>query len=184
MSLNKYGRMNLLISVTILFLSVFPASTAQAKISPENEKLIAMGTLTLENRQFIAQIKRDLKINSIPVKVLLGPYNDIVGPARLVNDFPRSYYVLVDKNFYENLSALEKRSVIAHEMGHVIFTATPPVTDQEAMRLQVGADLFASRYVGIDALISLLNKLFPEDYEKDIPEYLFRIKVLKELQGE
>jgi len=166
--------------LAILALSVVPAS---AEISLENQKLIATGIPTYENRQFIARIKKDLRLN-VPVIVLLGPYDKKMGSARLVDGFPRNYYILVDKDFYRGLSDLEKRSLIGHELGHVVFAVKPKAGDSEFVSLQIGADLFAARYVGFDAMIALLNKLYPTDTSKEIPEYVLRIGILKKLQAQ
>ena len=138
----------------LLFVS-YPVATQ----SPTNAEMIAMGTPSDENVELVALIKKDLKLESVQVKVLIGPYDEKISSiGRLLNDLPNGYYVLVDWGFYEELTPEERKALIAHEMGHIQYTVRVHVYDLEASVVQFGADMFAIRYAGIDAVLSFLDK--------------------------
>src|SRR3990167_5084255 len=90
----------------LLFVS-YPVATQ----SPTNAEMIAMGTPSDENVELVALIKKDLKLESVQVKVLIGPYDEKISSiGRLLNDLPNGYYVLVDRGFYEELTPEERKA--------------------------------------------------------------------------
>lgn len=167
--------MNRTIFVFLILLMPYPTAAQ----SPTNSEMIAMGTPSNEHGELVALIKKDLKLEAVQVKVLIGPYDEkIASIGRLLNDLPNGYYVLIDRGFYEGLTPTERNALISHEMGHIQYTVRVHVYDLEASAVQVSADIFAIKYVGIDAVLSFLEKICTEDYRENV-DCKLRTTVLK-----
>ncbi len=175
--------MTLLLSV-MFFVFISPGNIQQYK-PPTNAEMVAMGTPSSDsdNKQLIEIIKKDLKIENADVKLLLGPYENIFGPARSLNNLPHDYFILIDNDFYQMLSPSEKNALMGHEMGHILYAPKVHVYDLDRTGLEICADFFAIKYAGVDAVLSLLEKLYsiPQD-DRDQPDYKIRKAALEEFK--
>lgn len=162
-----------------LILLIMPPYSIAQDIPLTNEEMIALGMTSDEHAELVSKIKKDLKLEDVQVKVLIGSYNEkVTSTGRLLNDLPNGYYVLIDRGFYEGLIPTERDALIAHEMGHIQYTIKVHVYDLEASAVQVSADIFAIKYVGIDAVLSFLDKTCTED-DRDNIDCKLRTAVLK-----
>lgn len=112
-----------------------------------DRQLVRDGNEIKEHTEFVEMVKRDLGIDR-PIKILKGPYM-FAGTGRWVES-PLCYYILVDDGFWEEASDIEQKALLAHEMGHFIYSSPSQ---------QVGADEIAARYTSPEAVISVINKI-------------------------
>ncbi len=148
------------------------------------EEIFALGIPDTENHTFITEIKKDLKIEGIDVKILFGPYLHTTGSGMLViSNKPLRYHVLLDKNIYDQLEAQEKKALIAHEMGHILNKTTYQDDKETTINMQVEADNYAALKTSPDTVINLLKKIFSaEMVSKHHPEYTKRVQNLENLK--
>lgn len=132
------------------------------------EHLVRIGTPLNDSPRSLI-MRRNLLPISNKIKIFIGPYaSTIVGLGSLVK-YKGIIYVFIDMDFYQGLVEEERDALIGHEMGHVIY-------EKEDIISQVNADQFVAKYVRKEAVISLLDKLFPDKTDR---EYLQRIFVLQ-----
>lgn len=149
-----------------------------------NQYLVVLGK-PLQNKEaedVLVQIKNDLKIDK-EIIILEGSY--WIASRILAASFPElqpngysfsRYYIVVDSDFYKNLSSEEKRGIIAHEMGHIDNI-------EILVQMQIGADSFATKYVSPQTLIDLLNKSdFNRSARQISKEYKLRIENLEKIK--
>lgn len=124
------------------------------------EELISLGKQSYTHMEFIDKIRRDMN-NHSDIKLILGDYRfkidktGVVSLGRLIRlpNLPNSIFILIDKSFFENISSIEQKAIIAHELGHLIYTTN-------SLRDQIGADLIAVGYTSPEAVINFLNKIY------------------------
>lgn len=91
-----------------------------------------------------------------------------------------SLLVFVNLIEVKDLSELELEAIIAHEIGHHVFGHEPGFAAymggvaQDSYKQEIQADLFATKYVGTDAVHSAITKLVWDANEK-----VFRLKALE-----
>ena len=167
----------------LLFIGLFLFRTTTV-LAQTNKELIATGVESFDNSELIQQAKKDLQIEKLSVKIILGAYYSKEGiTGRLVRDLPNGYFGLVDKDFYQRLTLPERKALIGHELGHILYVPTVHIYDLDRTGLDICADFFAVRYAGVDAVLSLLEKLYtiPQD-DRDQPDYKIRKAVLEEVR--
>lgn len=122
----------------------------------------------------LSKIKADIKQEGIEIKVFLGPYFRYFGVTGILTDdyYPLDF-ILLDAEFYNQLTLEEQEALVAHEAGHILFRPSLEMGRHQIAEVQVRADSFAARYVHPKHLVSLLDKLYLD--------YLVRKKNLEEL---
>src|SRR3989344_2832984 len=85
------------------------------------DEVMAMGRRDLEHEKLISEIRKDLKIpNDLEIKIFVGPFNNIVNEGQLFYPTnPFSLILLLNENFYQDLTPEEKIALIGHELGHL-----------------------------------------------------------------
>ncbi len=141
------------------------------------------GIISEENKDLIDQIRMNLKIEDLPVTVFMLPYNSDVLTAQLVAHPDGGYFILISSNVNEKLTQDERKALIAHEMGHIAYTSKIHLYDLDRTGLDICADIFASKYAGIDAVLSLLEKLYTLDQDdREVPDYKIRKAALEAIK--
>ncbi len=156
-----------LLFVTMILLGysalvVFPTiKNRQQELKPLTlEDIIGMGRQDLEHEDLISRIREDLKIPKvIQIKILLGPYG-YMSEGRLIDVLnPPGFIMLLDWDFYQELTPEEKVALIAHELGHLTNKPVLTYDINTAIQFQIEADTYATKYVSPEAMINLLNKV-------------------------
>ncbi|HEY4474750.1 MAG TPA: hypothetical protein VJC06_02405 [Candidatus Paceibacterota bacterium] len=150
------------------------------------------GTEIYAHAEFINKLVLNKKINpKTKVRIFLDPYL-IVGRGILISD-PPNYYVFLDMSFYLSLNQDERKALVAHEIGHMVYEYS--FLDKFEIRIlyelgifnkqrneiitkyQVLADRFSAENSSPEAMISLLNKLYVTRIDNS--DYKTRLESLK-----
>lgn len=168
-----------------LILNFIHASNAFGQaylIDRATTRLIMAGAESNEFTDLIEQIKKDLKIENLSVKVIIVPHDERELTGELVKILG-GYIILVNGNISKNLTLDERKALISHEMGHIMYSPKVHVYDLARTGLDICADFFAVKYAGVDATLSLLEKLYTmAQDERDQPDYKIRKAVLEEVR--
>lgn len=141
----------------------------QEKLWPER-----MGVQTNKFDPLLAKIKADIKWEDVEIRVLVGPYFRRFGTVgMLVDDYYPRYFILLDEEFYNELTPEEQEAGVAHEAGHILFRPFLEMGRSEVTEVQAMVDNFAAKYVHPKHLSSLLDKAYAD--------YLVRKRRLEEL---
>ena len=149
------------------------------------DEVMRMGRQNLDYEDLLFQIREDLKIpRSLEIKIFIGPYINISGEGQLVNsNRPFGFILLLDEDFYRDLTSEEKIALISHELGHltneVIFLVYNPDT---IIRFQIEADRYATKYTRPEAMISVLNKAKNRQGGYPSRQYYLRIQNLERIK--
>ncbi len=184
MPLRRFISTSIFLFLALGFLSADNALAKPPQINPEITKIILAGVESTENTDLIEQIKKDLKIEDMFVKVIIGSYDAAGITGQLVKALPGGYFILIDSNLYEKITPAERKALIGHEMGYILYAPKIHLYDLDRTGLDICADFFAVKYAGVDAVLSLLEKKLysiPEDH-RDQPAYKIRKAVLEEVR--
>lgn len=149
------------------------------------EEVIRMGKHDMDHEDLIHKVRKDLKIpEGLEVKIIVGPYTNIVNEGQLIySTHPFILLLVINETFYQNLTPEEKIALIAHELGHltndVIFLTH---SSDISIRFQIEADTYATKYAPPEAMISVLNKA--NDRYGGFPsrQYYLRIQNLEKIR--
>lgn len=148
-------------------------------------EVLEMGRQDLEHEDLIVQIRKDLKIPlGLEVKIIVGPYTNIVNEGQFVPTFnPFAIILMLNETFYQNLTPEEKIALISHELGHLtneeVFLMNNPDTP---IRSQIEADTYATKYASPEAMISVLNKANARHGNAPSRQYNLRIQNLEKIK--
>lgn len=150
-----------LIIIGTIFFSSFSDEAKTPKTSPETA-LARMGKPTDKFDGLLSKIKDDIGRKDIEIKVRIGPYLKSIGFTGLLDFdiYTRTYYVLIDDEFYNELNEEEQKALVAHETGHILFGVSFNGGRKGATEIQKLADLFAMQYVRPEYMASLLDKVY------------------------
>ncbi len=148
------------------------------------EDIIGVGRQDLEHEDLVSRIREDLKIPKIiEIKILLGPYRYVSGEGRLIDSLnPLAFIMLLDRDFYQELTPEEKIALIAHELGHL---TNKPVLTRDLntdIQFQIEADTYATKYTSPEAMINLLNKADARHSGIKSEEHDLRIQNLEKIK--
>ena len=149
------------------------------------KEIIGMGRQDNEHENLLSQIREDLKIpQGLEVKIFIGPYTNISGEGRLVDsNHPFGFILLLDEGFYQDLTPEEKIALISHELGHLtneaVFLTHDPDT---AIRFQIEADTYATKYAKPEAMMRVLNKANTNHGGLPSRQHYLRIKNLQKIK--
>ena len=108
---------------------------------------------TVQDQQFLAKIKKDISFDK-EIVLSVGPYEglknislnngvvisvDFESPAYIVIK-GSTYYILIDYDFYMEITQEERKYVIAHEIGHAYYNLFSGIEAQKK------ADMFTLQY--------------------------------------
>ena len=160
----------LYLSLIALVIFTYPISLVK--------KLVPMGRPGNVHAEFIEKIKQDLGTEK-DIILLLGPYR-----VNFPNKSPaasilhgNSYYIFIDEEFFSELPDIEEKALIAHELGHILYTY--PDNDKAAeLQAQIGADAIAARYVSPEAITRLIRKNYAG---RENLELIIRLEKIRDL---
>ena len=140
--------------------------------------LASLGQIDRSFDEFLDKIKKDIGFENIEITAVVGPYFLYSGiSAALYNSYGPRYYILLDQEFFSELILEEKKAVLAHEAGHILFRLGRVYNMRKYTANEVLADTFAARYVNPKNVIGSLDKAYSN--------YLVRRKHLETLaQGQ
>lgn len=100
----------------------------------------------------ITKIKQDINMTGPPIKVVFS--HAYWGAETFGNEY--GITMGISCSLYYELDPKERIALIAHELGHFL-----PGNLNNDLKSQMAADRFATDYAGIDATISLIDKVYP-----------------------
>ncbi len=148
-------------------------------------ELEKMGRQDKEHENLLSQIRTDLAIpQGLEIKIFVGPYANISGEGRLVDsNRPFGFILLLDEDFYRNLTSEEKIALISHELGHLTNEMTFLSYETDTIiRFQMEADTYATKYARPEAMMSVLVKVNARHNELQSRHYLLRMKNLEKIK--
>lgn len=153
----------ILMALSVVYLFFFvPALESEFFLTP-SATLEQLGTPTDKFDNLLNKIKGDLGRDDVEIKVIVGPYFRYRGFVGLLYEgyFP-TYLILLDADFYNELTPEKQEALVAHEAGHILFKYPRDNSRNAATEVQVVADAFAAKYVHPKHLLSLLDKVYEE----------------------
>ena len=128
-------------------------------IVAQHSAMVSVGKPVNEFDNLIARIKKDIGQDNIEIKVLVGPYFRYFGfIGYLYDEFSPTYFILVDEDFYNELTPEEREALAAHESGHILHRYPRDGSRAAVTEFQVLTDEFGAKFVHPDHLKSLLKK--------------------------
>ena len=123
--------------------------------------LASLGTIDRSFDNLLAEIKKDVHLENIEITVVVGPYFQ---HSRILvamdSYYAPHYYILIDKEFLNELTAEEKRAAIAHEAGHIMFGPRYFYNRRGYTANEVLSDEFAVKYTHPRHIIGLIDKAY------------------------
>lgn len=155
----------LLVEVAIIFAILSLLLPPPLPVTTDNglPGLASLGTIDHSFDNLLAEIKRDISLENIEITVVTGSYFQYSNILAAIDTLyaPR-YYILLDKEFLNELTTEEKRAAIAHEAGHIIFGPRHFYSRKEYVANEMSSDKFATKYVRPRHIIGLIDKAYSD----------------------
>ncbi len=179
----------LLFCVVLFFVFFLPPPhndepLAIPKYDDFTDHLIKTGSPTNEFDDFINKLKGSGNLSEHEIIFLVGPYfyTDFISGAIHTDKYHKlNHYLIVEKEYYETLTLIDKKAFIAHEIGHLVEPREPPYAEyfmaNREIAGQMSADEFAVNHVGVKAVMEWLNKAY--EYNPERQRRLLKLALLK-----
>ena len=143
------------IAALCLVLTVGAARSADA-----NEESAALAAESRRVQELVDAMRLELAV-SHTVSVELVPANPLKASVEPVKGAAGTFRLSLERSFLEQLTEVELRAVIAHELGHVWIYTHHPYLHTEQL-----ANHIAMRVVSRESLDSVYGKLWPDAVAK------------------
>ena len=155
----RVRRLNIRLFVSgVLFLTLVAGEAGRADAS--EEAAASAATEARRVQEMVDAMRLELNV-SHDVAVELVAVNPLKASVEPVKDVAGTYRLSIEQSFLEQLTPVELRAVIAHELGHVWIYTHHPYLQTEQLANQI-----ALRVVSRESLDSVYGKVWPDAAEK------------------